>query len=1063
MGSHSLQAIRLSALFALLLSAAVCFGQGPTKQYLGTPSSEVIARGLLRADSAFGIPLDTIMRATWTKTKPHLSGKGDSLYMWSIAQQKWILIQGGGGGTAAWGNITGTLSAQTDLATALAAKQNLITTGTTTQYLAGDLSLRNFAADVLTVGSATWAPFSHTHTSAQVTDFQTAARAAFTAGTDISIINGIISYTGGGGGGTYTLSNSFVLTNGILLRLAPIPADSITGSKTHTFISDFDSYSHGLFTASAPLYYSGSGNFYADTSFFGLGTRRTIKRIVDSVEASLTWQAALLNGSTFSQGNVVAMGNNFLTFNNGSGFNINSTSIILNAPAAASYPYSNLTLGSASSRFESFYASGVSARMVTFGGSGSLPYLEMVSVNGGSGNSSIYIYSNRLEFGGYNGAIKVNSLAARDMTAADKIVMRDTVTGYLYQIPQSTFATQSWVLAQGFGGGNSFQNMYLQNIIKTGYDTLAHWRNDSVAAFKGIQVQVDGHIDLITQISDTTIDYSFSLGDITGYISQGTNVTITGSGTISSPYVISAAGGGTGYIWNHSTGILQAGSKFNVSAGRFTDTLFLPETGAGNSFATDFLTGTQLILSNSGPSYIGFAANQPSVAYAQASGNWFTNSVAADIAYRNTLGGMIWGNSTGDFSMSLRTDSLFLLHSPRILQLATAGTAPTTFGTVHMVTVDQRGKLSRQAIPSGGGGAWGSITGTLSSQTDLQTALDGKVDENGAITGATKTKITYDAKGLVTAGADLVAGDIPDISATYVPVAGATTITGGKIFSSTITLQANLTLPTGSLSQGAGHLYILGGTSTNGIRMFTGNSSVATLYANGDGTISLPNYTGAANRLLYLDASEVVQVSSITPASLVTAFSNLGSGVGVYSSMSSNTAQFKSFNNGAGLTLSTDVNTIEYGSKQYSLTTVTTDVGNVTTGEDDLMQYSIPAGQMATNGDYLEFTMTLYIAGNVNTKEINVYFGSSNILNIPALATSEDGTIEISGTIIRTGASTQKATVSWRGSTDHGQASAHFSQPNQTLSNIIVLKATGESTATDDIIQKIMTVKYFSN
>jgi hypothetical protein len=64
---------------------------------------------------------------------------------------------------------------------------------------------------------------------------------------------------------------------------------------------------------------------------------------------------------------------------------------------------------------------------------------------------------------------------------------------------------------------------------------------------------------------------------------------------------------------------------------------------------------------------------------------------------------------------------------------------------------------------SGGGGSttWGSITGTLSSQTDLQTALDGKVDENAAITASTKTKITYDSKGLVTAGADLSASDIP--------------------------------------------------------------------------------------------------------------------------------------------------------------------------------------------------------------------------------------------------------------------------------------------------------------
>jgi len=60
--------------------------------------------------------------------------------------------------------------------------------------------------------------------------------------------------------------------------------------------------------------------------------------------------------------------------------------------------------------------------------------------------------------------------------------------------------------------------------------------------------------------------------------------------------------------------------------------------------------------------------------------------------------------------------------------------------------------------------AWGDITGTLSNQTDLQTALDGKVDENASITGATKTKITYDAKGLVTAGADATTADIADSS-----------------------------------------------------------------------------------------------------------------------------------------------------------------------------------------------------------------------------------------------------------------------------------------------------------
>lgn len=80
------------------------------------------------------------------------------------------------------------------------------------------------------------------------------------------------------------------------------------------------------------------------------------------------------------------------------------------------------------------------------------------------------------------------------------------------------------------------------------------------------------------------------------------------------------------------------------------------------------------------------------------------------------------------------------------------------------------------AVPAGGGGGgvWGSITGTLSAQTDLQSALDGKatsaqgakadsaLQPNTPITGATKTKITYDADGLVTGGADATTADIAD-------------------------------------------------------------------------------------------------------------------------------------------------------------------------------------------------------------------------------------------------------------------------------------------------------------
>lgn len=85
----------------------------------------------------------------------------------------------------------------------------------------------------------------------------------------------------------------------------------------------------------------------------------------------------------------------------------------------------------------------------------------------------------------------------------------------------------------------------------------------------------------------------------------------------------------------------------------------------------------------------------------------------------------------------------------------------TLVSGTNIKTINSTSILGSGDITISGSVAWGGVTGTLSNQTDLQTALDGKVDENASIVGATKTKITYDAKGLVTAGADLAAGDLP--------------------------------------------------------------------------------------------------------------------------------------------------------------------------------------------------------------------------------------------------------------------------------------------------------------
>ena len=64
----------------------------------------------------------------------------------------------------------------------------------------------------------------------------------------------------------------------------------------------------------------------------------------------------------------------------------------------------------------------------------------------------------------------------------------------------------------------------------------------------------------------------------------------------------------------------------------------------------------------------------------------------------------------------------------------------------------------------GGGGTWGSITGTLSDQTDLQTALDGK---QATITGAATTIDTEDltaSRALVSDGSGKVA--VSDVTTT---------------------------------------------------------------------------------------------------------------------------------------------------------------------------------------------------------------------------------------------------------------------------------------------------------
>lgn len=68
---------------------------------------------------------------------------------------------------------------------------------------------------------------------------------------------------------------------------------------------------------------------------------------------------------------------------------------------------------------------------------------------------------------------------------------------------------------------------------------------------------------------------------------------------------------------------------------------------------------------------------------------------------------------------------------------------------------------------------------TLTAFNSLTTTVDGKVTANANITAGTKCKITYDAKGLVTAGANLEESDIPTLAISK--ISGLDTALNGKV------------------------------------------------------------------------------------------------------------------------------------------------------------------------------------------------------------------------------------------------------------------------------------------
>ena len=117
----------------------------------------------------------------------------------------------------------------------------------------------------------------------------------------------------------------------------------------------------------------------------------------------------------------------------------------------------------------------------------------------------------------------------------------------------------------------------------------------------------------------------------------------------------------------------------------------------------------------------------------------------------------------------------------------------------------------------------------------------------------------------------------------------------------------------------------------------------------------------------------------------------------------------------------------------------TTQVGNVGSGEDDLMSYTLPGGTLGSNGEALRITAWGTTVTSGKAVSLTFYFGSTSI----ALATAgSDGDWFAECIVSRVSATTQTiaglATLS-------GNSVARHADGSETLSGAVILKMTGQN------------------
>lgn len=134
----------------------------------------------------------------------------------------------------------------------------------------------------------------------------------------------------------------------------------------------------------------------------------------------------------------------------------------------------------------------------------------------------------------------------------------------------------------------------------------------------------------------------------------------------------------------------------------------------------------------------------------------------------------------------------------------------------------------------------------------------------------------------------------------------------------------------------------------------------------------------------------------------------------------------------------------------------TTQTGNTALTETNAFSHSIAANTLTVNGSSIEF----YAAGTFATsasvdKRVKVVYGGTTLFDSGALAVTVAADWNIRGAVIRTGAATQKATVTFECSDAALRASTDYTTPAETLSGAVTMKLTVNGTNANDTVAEL--------